>query len=188
MAVWSTLLRSSGRNIPLLKAINTPIVTKSTQNVIVRQMGGHGPREFVIRPSRYQWDKFKDLFHFFVMVGVIPASAVVLYANVFIGPAKLTPIPEGYVPKHWEYHRHPISRFLARYVYPSPQQDYEKYLHFVAEEKERMMLRKIEEEIKDKMALRHDYQSYYYKPAIGKYHRISKEQKEKMDEIEGTSN
>lgn len=81
--------------------------------------------------------------------------------------------------------QHPISRFLARYVYPSPQQEYEKYLHFVTEEKERMMLRKIENEVKDKMAQRNDYQSYYYKPAIGKYHRISKEQVEFKDSLTG---
>lgn len=171
-------------------------------------MGGHGPQQFIIKPSRYQWNKFKDLLHFFVMLGVIPASAVVFYTNVFIGPAKLTPIPDGYVPKHWEYHRvsckkseiplrpkctfvplsvlqHPISRFLSQYLYPSPQQDYEKYLHFIAEEKEKIMLRRIENEIKAKMAERNDYQAYYYRPAMGKYHRIAKEEKEKMDAISG---
>lgn len=78
-----------------------------------------------------------------------------------------------------------MSRFLARYVYSSPQQEYEKYLHFIAEEKERMMLRAIENEVKDKMGQRNDYQAYYYKPAIGKYHRISKEQVEFMKRIEG---
>lgn len=74
--------------------------------------GGHGPREFVITPSRFQWDKFKDTLHFFVMLGVIPITAIVLYVNVFIGPATLTPIPEGYTPKHWEYHRVSDYMFL----------------------------------------------------------------------------
>lgn len=32
MAVWSTFLRSSARNVQLLKSINTPIATKLTQN------------------------------------------------------------------------------------------------------------------------------------------------------------
>lgn len=32
MAVWSTLLRSTGRNVQLLKSINTPIASKLTQN------------------------------------------------------------------------------------------------------------------------------------------------------------
>lgn len=68
-------------------------------------MSDHGPRNLAITPSRFQWDKFKDLLHYFVMIGLIPITAIVFYANVFIGPAKLTTIPEGYVPKHWEYHR-----------------------------------------------------------------------------------
>lgn len=81
--------------------------------------------------------------------------------------------------------QHPISRFLSRYLYPSPQQEYEKYLHYIMEEKERMMLRGIENDIKRKMGSRKDYQSYYYKPAMGKYHRISKEQVEYLESIGG---
>lgn len=71
---------------------------------------------------RWQWHKFKDMFHYYLMVGLIPVGAIIFYTNVFIGPAQLTPIPEGYEPKHWEYHRHPITRFIARYIHSSPQQ------------------------------------------------------------------
>lgn len=70
-------------------------------------------------------------------------------------------------------------------MYASPQQEYEKYLHFVAEEKERMMLRAIENAVKDKMSERRDYQAYYYKPVIGKYHRVSKEQVKFLEKIQG---
>ncbi|KAJ6641799.1 NADH dehydrogenase [ubiquinone] 1 beta subcomplex subunit 5, mitochondrial [Pseudolycoriella hygida] len=152
-------------------------------DAVVRHMSDHA--EMNISPSRYQWDKFKDMFHFSVMVGLIPVTAIIFYANVFIGPATLTPIPEGYVPKHWEYYRHPISRFLSRYIYTSPQQEYEKYLHFVAEEKERMMLRDIESKVKAKMAERRDYQAYYYKPIIGKYHRVSQESMQFQKKLQG---
>lgn len=71
--------------------------------VPARQMGGH--HLMSIRETRWQWTKFKDLVHFYVLVGVIPLTVFITYVNVFIGPAKLAPIPEGYVPKHWEYHR-----------------------------------------------------------------------------------
>ncbi len=73
----------------------------------IRVMSDHGPRKFFITPSRFQWHKFKDLFHFYVMLGLIPVLGIVFYTNVFIGPATLSEIPEGYVPKHWEYHRVP---------------------------------------------------------------------------------
>jgi len=67
--------------------------------------GDHGHHHMTIKPSRFQWDKFKDLMHFYVMLGVIPVTALVLYANIFVGPAQLAEIPEGYVPKHWEYEK-----------------------------------------------------------------------------------
>lgn len=69
-----------------------------------RGMSGHGPKMFPLQPTRWQWNRFKDLLHLYVMAGLIPVTAVVLYANIFIGPATLSEIPEGYTPKHWEYH------------------------------------------------------------------------------------
>lgn len=62
-------------------------------------------RTFRIVPSRWQWQKFKDLFHLYILVGAIPVGAIIFYSNVFIGPATLSEIPEGYIPKHWEYYR-----------------------------------------------------------------------------------
>jgi NADH dehydrogenase (ubiquinone) 1 beta subcomplex subunit 5 len=59
----------------------------------------------VIIPSRYQWQKYKDLFHFYFMLGALPLLALVFYVNVFIGPATLAEIPEGTKPNYWEYER-----------------------------------------------------------------------------------
>jgi NADH dehydrogenase (ubiquinone) 1 beta subcomplex subunit 5 len=132
-----------------------------------------------------QWHKFKDTFHFFVMLGVIPLSAILFYANVFVGPATLSEIPEGYVPKHWEHYRHPISRFIARYIYPSPQQEYEKTCHFIYEEQEKIKIRELEAKIKAKMGERKDYQAYYYRPATAKYHRIAREVTDELDALQG---
>lgn len=58
------------------------------------------------------------------MVGLIPISAIIFYANVFVGPAQLTAIPDGCEPKYWEYYRHPITRFISRYFHHNPQQVY----------------------------------------------------------------
>lgn len=72
---------------------------------VVRPMSGHGPRMMEIQPSRFQWNQFKDNLHFYTLIAVIPIGALVLYVNIFIGPAQLTPIPEGYEPKHWEFYK-----------------------------------------------------------------------------------
>lgn len=62
-------------------------------------------RLLIIQPSRFQWHKAKDWFHFYFLVGIIPVVTTVFFVNVFIGPATLTEIPEDYVPKEWEYHQ-----------------------------------------------------------------------------------
>ncbi|KAF2884901.1 hypothetical protein ILUMI_21272 [Ignelater luminosus] len=172
MIVWSTLR-------PFLHNRTANAVT-----VLKRGMGGHH-RVLPYQPSRWQWQKFKDYAHFYIALGVIPLTVLVTGVNVFIGPATLTEIPEDYEPKHWEYYRHPITRFLARYVISSPQQNYEKYLHHIFEEDEKAKLRKLERQVREKMAERNDYQAYYYRPVLAKYHRISREASDYIDSIRG---
>ena len=45
--------------------------------------------------------------------------------------------------------------------------------------------RQLEKDIRAKMAERNDYQAYYYRPAIAKYHRISKEAADYLESIQG---
>jgi len=184
MVSWSSLVRPAAALTQYRNVLQTPVCRNAIQ-MQVRQMSDHGHHHMSVAPSRFQWTKFKDMLHFYVMLGVIPITAIVMYCNIFIGPAQLTEKPEAYVPKHWEYHKHPISRFLARYLYPSPQQEYEKALHYLYEENEKSQLRNLEKEIRTKMAERNDYQAYYYRPAIAKYHRISKESADQLEELRG---
>lgn len=83
------------------------------------------------------------------------------------------------------FFQHPITRFMARYIYPSPQQEYEKMLHNIWEEQEKMGVRKLEKQIREKMAERNDYQAYYYKPATAKYHRVAKQAANELEALEG---
>ena len=70
----------------------------------LRQMSGDH-HHMIVQPSRFQWSKFKALLNFYVMLGVLPVAAIVMYANIFVGPAQLQEIPADYEPKHWEYHK-----------------------------------------------------------------------------------
>ncbi|XP_052862923.1 NADH dehydrogenase [ubiquinone] 1 beta subcomplex subunit 5, mitochondrial [Anopheles cruzii] len=188
MAIFSSLARCGAFSTRLGTISNKPGFLKASKDALAstRSMsGGHGPKNFTITPSRFQWHKFKDTFHYYVMLGLIPAGAVIFYANVFVGPATLTETPADYTPKHWEYHRHPISRFIARYLLPNPQQEYEKMLHHLYEEEEKAHIRALEKAVRAKMAERHDYQSYYYRPAIGKYHRVAKEAADELEALRG---
>ncbi|XP_075161305.1 NADH dehydrogenase (ubiquinone) SGDH subunit [Haematobia irritans] len=183
MVSWSCIVRPAAQLAKYRTVLQTPAVQNAVQ-MQLRQMGG-GHHHMIVQPSRFQWNKFKDLLHFYVMLGVLPITALVMYSNIFIGPAQLQEIPEGYEPKHWEYHKHPISRFIARYILTSPQQEYEKSMHHLFEEDEKAKIRKLEEQIRAKMSERNDYKAYYYRPAIAKYHRISKESADALEEIRG---
>lgn len=125
--------------------------------------GGH-ERTMPIVPSTFMRRKFYDSVGFYFFLTAIPLSIMTFLVNIYVGPAELTEIPEDYEPKHWEYFRvydsflskwfkfeaaiiwasftqHPVSRFLARYVYPNPQQEYEKAMHMYAEEGEKIKWR-----------------------------------------------
>ncbi|XP_055913211.1 NADH dehydrogenase [ubiquinone] 1 beta subcomplex subunit 5, mitochondrial [Eupeodes corollae] len=181
MVVFSSLVRSAGAFSQYRGILNSPVAKYAIQNQL-RQMSGH---KFQITPSRFQWHKFKDMLHFYVMLGLIPMTAVILYANIFVGPATLTEIPEGYTPKYYETQKHPISRFIARYIFPSPQQEYEKMCHHLYEENEKAQIRELEKRVRAKMSERNDYKAYYYRPAIAKYHRISKEAADHLESLRG---
>ncbi|XP_015513916.1 NADH dehydrogenase [ubiquinone] 1 beta subcomplex subunit 5, mitochondrial [Neodiprion pinetum] len=182
MAVWSSMLRTLGQNIVKYRGT---VPVKFPNNGAIRNMSDHGPRIFPLQPSRWQWNKTKDLFHFYMMLGLIPVAIIVTGSYIFIGPATLQEIPEGYVPKHWEYYRNPISRFLSRYIFTSHQQDYEKALHFLWEENEKTKLRHLEERVLNLMKDRTDYQAWYYRPGIAKYHRYSRKALEEINSMDG---
>lgn len=133
----------------------------------------------VIKPSAFAWHLFKDTLHYYLLLGIIPLGALIFCVNVFIGPPELAEIPEGYEPKHWEYYNHPIKRFFARYVYPTHQENYEKTMHMLQTEHEKVQLRQIEDKVRQLMRDRGDYQAWYYVPYDSKY---VKRQKKVYDE------
>uniref|UniRef100_A0A1A9UXR2 NADH dehydrogenase [ubiquinone] 1 beta subcomplex subunit 5, mitochondrial n=1 Tax=Glossina austeni TaxID=7395 RepID=A0A1A9UXR2_GLOAU len=183
MVNWSNFLRPVANFANYRSALPTSAVKNAVQMQLRQMSGGHD--HMIVKPSRFQWDKFKDLVHFYTMIGLGPIIGIVLYCNIFIGPAQLEPIPHNYEPKHWEYHKHPISRFISRYIHPSPQQEYEKQLHHLFEENEKSQIRLLEDKIRAKMSERNDYQAYYYRPVIAKYHRISKQAADELEELRG---
>lgn len=181
MAVLSVLGRS------LLLTSTKSYSFSSAISFQVRCMGGHA-RTMRITPSRLQWHKFKDMVHLYVMVGAIPLSAFLFCVNVFIGPAKLREIPEGYTPNYWEYYRHPITRNWARYFGMNLQQEYEKFLHFIKEQDERRILKLAERRMEELMSERGDYKAWYYRPeSTGRYKRWVRKESDWLAEYGGES-
>lgn len=74
---------------------------------------------------------------------------------------------------------------MARYMFPTPQQDYEKHLHILYIENEKRQIRYLEEKIKNLIRDRRDYEAYYYRPVSAKHLRISKAAKDYLETMWG---
>jgi len=132
--------------------------------------GGHKKTlEFV--PTNFEWRKFKDHLHFYVMLGVLPIVAIISAANLLVGPGELIDVPDDYEPKHWEYYKSPVSQFIARHFTDSPEKIYERHMHFLAVEKDKILMRKLEKKIDllvGEGAHRSDSKRWYYLPVNDK--------------------
>merc|ERR1712133_100643 len=183
MAVLS-VLRVAGRNViqnGICVANRSPSLlspSKSNTLQLVRKMGEHRPMR--IAPSRWSWNRFKDMLNFYFMLGIIPAGSLIL-------PATLSEIPEGYTPQHWEYYSHPITRFIAKHWTKSYQQEYEMMLQFLYEEEYKQKLRLAEKRIKKMIAEKQDFQAYYYEPATARYQEFVRDNNEQGILERGTS-
>merc|ERR1711976_113456 len=168
MVVLSVLRSTQGGckmfRAPLTGFLRNVEGKQTLQQVIVRNMGG-GARKMTKYPTRYEWNVFKDQWNFYLLLGIIPLALFTTCVNVMYGRAELQEIPEGYEPKHWEYHCHPVTQIMAKYFYWGPVAKHEVYLHNLKFEQDRAKMNKLEEKVRLLMSKNADYKAWYWMPA-----------------------
>jgi len=177
MAVFSSLRQfvvGGGLGSRLASASSTSSTSRLTQalgRVFVRHgsgggagAGGHG-RKMVVKVSEYSKRRHLDELHYQICLCGLPFVLIILYANVFIGQATLTEIPEGYEPEHWEYYKHPISRFFAKHFFHAEPVRHEMAMSERHQALLDMERKAWEAKCKELMQDRQDYKAWYYYPA-----------------------
>ncbi|KAL7676500.1 hypothetical protein ACOME3_002761 [Neoechinorhynchus agilis] len=122
----------------------------------------------------------RDNIHYFLAIGLIPATLLITYVNVTRGDSVLTEIPGGYDPEAWEYYKRPMTRLLTKYYYLSEEQIHEMNLHA---NYARLMLRRmnlLEVKVKKLMKERQDYKAWYYTPSPSEEVLVGSKQIERM--------
>lgn len=126
-------------------------------------MSGH-KKSITILPSNYEWQAWKDLVHQYVLMAAIPIGLIIAYSNLVVGQAQLADIPDDHTPEHWEYFKHPITRFFVKHFHEKPERVYEINLHHINHENEKRKMRALEKKVKRLMGERQDVRTWNFIP------------------------
>lgn len=141
-------------------------------SLVLKRWSGHNAME--ITPSDLEWKFTKNVLHFWFIIAVVPLSVFLAIINTRANP-ELSEIPEGYEPRHWEYYKHPITRFMARYVFNPLELDHEVKMARKEKESESAILRKIHAEVKKTMSFYNDHRSSAFIGYLGDSKRIARD-------------
>lgn len=154
---------------PLL-ANRTPIINQAFYQPI--RWSGHNAMN--IRPSNFSYKYLKDSVHFWTLVTLVPIFVFTAIVSVRSNP-ELTEIPEDYEPRHWEYFKHPLTRFMAKHLFMPMETEFECKMAQREMESETDVMRRIEKAVDKTIRFYNDHRTRYFSPVFGEYFRRGRE-------------
>lgn len=141
-------------------------------SLVARRWSGHNAME--ITPTNFEWTFLKNVLHFWIVIATVPLSVFLAIVNIRANP-ELTEIPEGYEPRHWEYYKHPVARFMAKYFYSPVELDHEIKLAYFDRTSETLLQKKIHADVKKTMQFYNDHRSSNFIPVHGENFRLARD-------------
>ncbi|XP_060078166.1 NADH dehydrogenase [ubiquinone] 1 beta subcomplex subunit 5, mitochondrial-like [Ylistrum balloti] len=175
MVVFSSLrpaARGINAVIPALRHSLETTTLKQTGPVVMSIRGAAG-RRMILRPGIYLDRKWRDSVHFFLLLGTLPVLMAITFANLFMAQGELTDLPEDHNPQTWEFHQHPITRFIAKHIVRSPEKLYETQMAALYKQDQKRKLRLLERQVKRVMLDRQDVRGWYFFQAATDARQIS---------------
>lgn len=158
------------------RGLNTRFINvrecKNQLNIVNKRWSGHNTMD--IRPSNADWKFAKNWFHFYALLGLIPVGIMTTILSIRDNP-ELSEVPDGYEPRHWEYFKHPLTRFAARYLIVSDEKDEEMIMGCLEYNSEKELLKKLAYRVEKVMSFYNDHRSKFFEPTFADYFRIGRE-------------
>lgn len=149
-----------------------------------KRWSGHNNME--ITPSNADWNLLKNWTHFYMMLAIIPASVLTTILGIRANP-ELSEVPDGYEPRIWEYYKHPITRWMVRYMYVPMEREHELMMGYFEWDSEVEIMTNIIKKVDKVMKFYHDHRSYYFLPFFADYFRQGREDADFCLKYEGTN-
>lgn len=148
------------------------LVRQPRLDVVPKRWSGHNAME--ITPSNFDVMYGKNALHFWTIIGAVPLAIITFIINTRANP-ELSEIPEGYEPRHWEYYKHPVARFLAKHFYTPVELDHEVQMSYHEQLAESLILLDVHRQIQKTMRFYNDHRSGSFLPFYAETVRIGRD-------------
>lgn len=138
-----------------------------------KRWSGHNAME--ITPTNIDMKFTNNWLHFYIVITAVPIAVITTIINIRANP-ELSEVPEGYEPRHWEYYKHPITRFMAKYFFVPNDLDREVLMAAKEDLGQQEIVKHIAAKCESVMKFYNDHRSFHFIPFYAEYFRTGRDE------------